>query len=157
MINAQQITLVSGRVSGVTNTTVTVPLVDGVTSFAGLGNYQSLIFLINFTAGGTATGTVNLYIEDSLDGGTTWSDMVSSVQFVLGAAASKQLFIIQGQIATTITQGAAPAVETLAAGTVRSGPFGDRIRIREKVAGTAGTPVGCTYSISLIPNRSANE
>lgn len=160
MINQAVVPLVTDRVSGITDATVTVPMnssIGGGTVFAGLQNYDSLIFLINVTAAGTATGTVNIYIQDSWDGGTTWDDMVSSAQLTLGTTTGTQRFVIQGRIATTITQASAVSVAALSAGTVRTGPFGDRIRIREKVAGTSGSPAGATYTITMIPCRSENN
>jgi len=160
MINQAVVPLVTDRISGITDATVTVPMnssIGGGTVFAGLQNYDSLLFLINVTAAGTATGTVNIYIQDSWDGGTTWDDMVSSVQLTLGTTTGTQRFAIQGRIATSITQGTAVSNAALAAGTVRSGPFGERIRIREKVAGTSGSPVGATYTITMTPCRSENN
>lgn len=166
MINKAVINLVTGRVSGITATTNNVPLDTGGTVFAGLQNYDSLLVLINVTAAGTATGTVNIYIQDSWDGGTTWDDMVSSAQLTLGTTAGTQRFWIQGRIApathttttsTLSTQASAAAAETLAASSARVGPFGDRIRVREKVAGPSGSPVGATYSITVIACRSENN
>jgi hypothetical protein len=143
-------TLASGQVSGVVNATNTISTIgdSGVNSSPGL--FDTLEVLINVTAGGTATGTVALYIQDSFDGGTTWDDVVSSNTFALGAAAVNQRFFVQGKIATTATQGSPTASETLTAGTVRNGPFGDRFRLREKVSAVAGSPVGCTYSVSIV-------
>lgn len=159
------ITLVSGRVSEITDVTTTVKFADGNTVFAGLQDYDSLLILINVTAAGTATGTVNIRIQDSWDAGTSWDDIVSSLQLTLGTTTGTQRFVIQGNIAaatittatsTALTMGSA-VVSNLAAGSARQGPFGDRIRIRETVAGTGGTPVGATYTITLIPCRSENN
>ena len=120
---------------------------------------KQINFLINITNGGTATGTLQLFIEDSIDGGTTWDDLVSSLTFSFGAAAATQRFMVAGEItpstittaaSTNITQGSTTAVETLAAGSARQGPFGDRVRVREKVSGPAGSPVGPTYTITAV-------
>lgn len=169
MQNKPVITLVTDRVAHVVNGTVTVPLDNAAGAgevFAGLQNYDSLLVLINVTAGGTATGTINIRIQDSWDGGTTWDDMVSSAQLTLGGAAGKQRFWVQGRIApathttttsTLSTQGSAPSVDALAASSARVGPFGDRIRIRETMAGASGSPVGATYTITVIPCRSENN
>lgn len=165
MINKPVITLVANRVSGIAAATTTVPLDTGGTVFAGLHNYDSLLVLINVTAPGTATGTVNIYLQDSWDGGTTWDDLVSSAQLTLGTTTGTQRYWIQGRIApathttttsTLSTQGSAAAAETLTASSARVGPFGDRLRIREKVAGSSGSPVGATYTITIIPCRSEN-
>ena len=151
------ITLVSGQVSGVSNGTVTRTLADGSTVFGGLQNYDSFIALINVTAAGTATGTVNLYLQDSWDGGTTWDDVVASANLTLGSTIGTQRYVVQGRIATSITQGSAVSTDALTAATVRSGPFGDRLRVQEKVSGASGSPVGCTYSITIIPCRSQDS
>jgi hypothetical protein len=130
------------QVSGITATTVTrsqVTLPQGV---------YSVNVLINITAGGTATGALTIFLEDSADGGTTWDDVVSSNSFALGAAAITQRFFVQGAIASTATSGSAAAVETLAAGTTRQGPFARQWRVREKLTGPAGSPVGATYTIT---------
>ncbi len=151
MKNPAVIRLVNAQVSGITDATTTRAI------YSGLQCYDSIVFLINVTAAGTATGTVNLYIQDSWDNGTTWDDMVSSAQLTLGSTTGTQRFVVQGRIATTITQGSAVSNAALAAGTVRSGPFGDRIRVQEKVAGTSGSPAGATYTITMIPGRSEDN
>lgn len=138
------LTIQAAQVSGVAATTVTRNTVTG------LGNCNSLAITLRVTASGTATGTLQVWLEDSFDGGTTWQDLVSSNTFAFGAATANQIFWVNGFIATTGTQGAAPAIEALAAGTVRSGPFGDRIRVREKVTSPSGSPVGPTYSIYAV-------
>lgn len=160
------ITLVDDHVAAVSaDAAFDVQLADGSYQFVGLQNYNSLTFLINVTDNGTATGTVNIRILDSWDGGTTWDTLVSSLQLTLGTTDGKQRYTVQGQVvsatittatSTTMTQGSAPT-EALAAGSARQGPFGDRIKIVETTAGTGGTPVGATYSIHMIPNRSQDS
>jgi hypothetical protein len=54
---------------------------------------------------------------------------------------------------TNITQGSAVSVEALAAGSARQGPFGPRLRVREKVSGASGSPVGPTYTITCTMRR----
>lgn len=132
------------QVSGIAATTVTR------NTITGLSRCTMLDVLLNITTTGTATGTLQIYLEDSVDGGTTWDDMVSSNTFALGAAVVTQRFFVNGSIASTATSGSAAAVETLAAGTTRQGPFGDRIRVREKVSGPSGSPVGATYNITAV-------
>jgi hypothetical protein len=139
----QTITLLPATVSVVTNTTATIRVI-------ALPNCTVLDVLINITSGGAATGTLQVFLEDSADGGTTWDDVIASNTFTLGAAAVTQHFFLNGLIATTGTSGGAAAVETLAAGTTRQGPFGDRLRIREKVSGVSGTPTGATYAITGV-------
>lgn len=134
----------ASQVSAVTNTTTTR------TTTTGLGIYSTLDILLSITGAGVATGNLQIYIEDSVDGGTTWDDLVSFNVYAFAAGATTQRAVVQGAIATTRTQCAAQAIETLAAGTVRQGPFGDRIRVREKVSGVSGSPTGATYVINAI-------
>lgn len=141
----QLITIQAPQVAGIVATTVTRD-----TILLASTNYGTLDVLIRFTATGTATGAVQLFLEDSADGGVTWDDLISSNAFTFGAAVSSQHFFVTGDILTTATSGAAPAIETLAAGTTRQGPFGDRIRVREKVTGPSGSPVGPTYTITAV-------
>jgi len=147
-VQAQQLlTLVPSRVSGITATTTTVAT---FTLPPSPGQAPILQVLLNITAGGTATGSMTIFIEDSEDGGTTWNDVISSNAFALGAAVITQHFYVQGHIASTATSGAAHAVETLTAGTTRQGPFAPLMRVREKITGPSGTPVGATYTITAV-------
>lgn len=167
MINKAVVKLVDARVSLVADGTVTVPVGDTkADSYAGVQNYDSVLFLINVTDAGTATGTVTLFIQDSWDGGTTWDDVVSSAAITLGMTAGTQRYWVQGRIAPAVhttttstlsTQGSAVSNAALAASSARVGPFGDRFRVREKVASASGTPVGCTYTITMILCRSEND
>ncbi len=154
-LEAQQvITIQPAQVSGIlaattTRNTVVLPR----------GGYSSATVLLNITASGTATGTLQIWIEDSQDGGTTWDDLIATSSFALGAAAVVQRYFISGfalpSIITTataanISQGSVQAVETLTAPAARQGPFGDRWRVREKITGPSGSPVGATYTITAV-------
>lgn len=148
------VTIQASQVAGVAATTLTRNTVT-----LRPGGFEQASFLINITAGGTATGTLQLYIQDSRDGGTTWDDLVSSLTFAFGAAVTTQRFFVSGSAvpatittaaSTNITQGSVQAIETLAAGSARQGPWGDMLRVREKVSGPAGSPVGPTYTITAV-------
>lgn len=123
------------------------------TTTTGLGKYCDIQILINITNGGAATGTLQLFLEDSFDGGTTWNDLVASNNFTFGAPVITQIFSIAGRLATTQVQGSAAQQETLTAGNVRQGPWGDRIRVREKVSGVSGSPTGPQYTITAVFKR----
>lgn len=139
------------QVSGIAATTVTR------NTFRLPIGVEQLDILLNITAGGTATGTLQIWLEDSVDGGTTWDDAVSSLTFALGAAPVTQRFFLSTAIvpsvittatSTNITQGSAATQETMAAGSARQGPIGTLWRVREKITGPAGSPVGATYTIT---------
>lgn len=142
------LTLQASVTSGVTNTTATK------TTTTGMDIYSELDVLINITGGGAITGTLQLFLEDSADGGTTWDDLIASNTFVFGAAVTTQRFKVSGRVPTSDgVQGVAAAIETLAAGNVRQGPWGERIRVREKVSGVSGSPTGATYTITAVAKR----
>lgn len=150
------VTLQASQVSGVANATTTRTITTGLDGFVDAD------ILINIAAGSGATGTLQLYLQDSADGGTTWDDLVSSLTFSFGGSAVTQRFKVSGRItpatittatATNITQGSAAAVESLAAGSARQGPFGNRIRVREKVSSASGSPTGVTYTITAVFKR----
>ena len=141
---SQQFLIQPSQVSATANATATRATVSG------LDAYTDVDLLINFTGSGAAVaGTVQIFIEDSADGGTTWDDLVSSNTFTIGAAASSQHFFIAGKVATSATNGAAPAIETLGAG-VRAGPFANQWRVREKIAAANTITVGATYTITAV-------
>lgn len=156
-LSAQSVIVIqAAQQSGVAATTLTRNIVQlpGVP-----GAFQSLDILINVTAGGTATGTLQIWLQDSADGGTTWDDLVSSNTFALGAAVVTQRFFVAGYLipssittatSTNLTQGSVVLNETMAAATARQGPFGDRIRVREKITAPSGSPVGATYTITAV-------
>lgn len=135
------------RTSGITNATNTRTITTG------LDAYSELDILILLTTAGAATGTLQLFLQDSRDGGTTWDDLVSSPTYTFGAGARDYNFAISGKLATTRPQGQASQLETLAAGSVRQGPFGSQIRVREKVSGIAGGPTGVAYTITAVAKR----
>lgn len=138
------ITLQPTVVSGVAATTVTRQTTTGLTAC------KTLDVLLNITTTGTATGALTIFVEDSADGGLTWDDVISSNSFALGASIVTQRFFVNGYLTSSATSGSAAATETLVAGTTRQGPFGDRFRVREKMTGPSGSPVGATYTITAV-------
>jgi len=151
MIHSPVIFLAENRTSGVANGS------NEVARWSGLHNFDAFTVLINVTNAGGTTGTLTLFIQDSWDRGTTWDDVVSSTAITLGTTSGTQRYVVQGRIATSITQGSAVSELALAAGTTRQGPFGDRIRLVEKVSGASGSPIGAIYTVTIIPCRSENN
>lgn len=143
-VAAQQLlTIQPAQVSAIANGTTTRNTIV-------ISNCNVLNVLLNITTTGTATGALTVFVQDSFDGGTTWDDMISSTSFALGAAVTNQRFFVNGLIASTATSGSITAREALAAGTTRQGPFGDRLRVREVIAGASGSPVGASYTITAV-------
>lgn len=91
--------------------------------------YGTVTAVLKVTAGATAAGdTLDVYVDTSLDGGTTWINIIHFTQ-VLGNAAVKTFAATVarggGQVATT-TDVSADA----ASGVVRPNILGDMLRAR---------------------------
>lgn len=97
---------------------------------------------------GATGGTLDLYLQTSVDGGTNWYDYAHLTQLAAGAAASHVRFGVtrHAQALTPVVVGK-NLTPALAAGTVVGGPFGDRMRL-VAVAG-AGTTAGAAISIFM--------
>lgn len=145
-VSATTLAIQASQTSAVVNGTTTR------TTTTGLAIYKSLNFLLNITGAGAVTGVMQIFCEDSQDGGTTWDDLWSSNTFTFGASVTTQRFFVQGAIVPSFTSGSAQAIEALTAGTTRQGPFGDRVRIREVISGVSGGPTGATYRVDAIPH-----
>src|SRR5262245_23098893 len=93
---------------------------------------QDLRLDIAIPGQGAITGTVQWFLQDSCDG-VTWDDVISSNTFAFGAALTTQRFSVALSVAFGGTQGGAVSNLALAAGTVRVGPLGSKIRIVERI------------------------
>lgn len=115
----------------------------GVT-VTGLGAYRSLSVYANLQ--GATGGTLDVYLQYSPDGGTTWVDYTHYAQLAAAAAATALVFAVsragQQTTITTVGTGLTPA---LAADTVVGGGWGDRLRV-VFVAGS-GTTAGANQII----------
>lgn len=116
-----QITIQPSQVAGIVNATNTrnanIPFDDP--------SYEDLEFLLNVTGGGVATGLLSLFLQDSVDGGATWSDLLAFPTFTFGAAVIAQRMYISarndGRGNVRVIAGATPGAgvdiaETVAAG-----------------------------------------
>lgn len=95
--------------------------------------------LLNVTSAATAAGdTLDVYLQASSDGGTTWDDVAHFTQVLGNGGAKKYLIRWQGEIAPTTAQ-AAPQDGALAAG-VAQGPHGNLWSVKWVVA-SASAPL----------------
>ncbi len=135
------------------------PVVNNDTVIHSRDNVEAELGLrldITMLTTGAITGTVQWFLQDSCDGGQTWDDVIASNTFAFGAALTTQRFSVALSIApvilpagTPVTQGGAVSNLALAAGGVRTGPIGSKIRIVERITAIAGSPVGPQYRIGL--------
>jgi hypothetical protein len=118
---------------------------------AGLGGFDSGVITAELV--GATGGTLDVYIQWSNDGGTTWYDLVHFPQLAAAAPAVKYsaplLRLGQQATPTVIGKNTTPV---LAANTIVAGEFGDRLRALY-VAG-ASTSAGASVTIIFHATRS---
>ena len=113
------------------------------TAVDGLLRYHSLYGLINCSAVPTgATNTLDVYIQTSPDGGTSWRD-IAHTQFT--TVVLKRYFSIAG-LAAGSTSIIAASDGALAGETVVQGPWGDQLRVKYDF--TVGDSSG-TYTLAV--------
>ena len=99
----------------------------------GFEDYKLLIFqMIPVNNSGT-TPTLNVRIQDSIDRGATWHDIVSFTQITTVDTthrAAVSAYVVPNPAEGAIADG------TLAAGSVQQGPFGGFFRVDIDVGGT---------------------
>lgn len=136
----KNVTLFSGTTPAAAST-VAQTAVTGLGGFNSMQVYASLI--------GATGGTLDIYLQYSPDGGTTWVDYVHYAQLAAGASALLKTFAVtkdaQQTTLTTVGSGTTPA---LAAATVVGGDWGDRLRV-VTVAGTS-TSAGAVVAITAV-------
>src|ERR1051325_11319265 len=112
-------------------------------------NIQAAAFLLNVTVAATAAGdTLNVYIQSSMDAGTTWDDFVSFTQ-VLGNGGAKKFMAYWNGMITPETELGAPGDGVLAAG-VKQGPIGEQVRIKWVIVSGSAPSFTFTMDASLV-------
>lgn len=118
------------------------------TAVTGLGSYKTATIFLDVTAAATEVDdTLNVRIQYSPDGGTTWDDLASFTQ-VLGNGGAKQfVYHHVNDMAPTNAMHAVNAA-TLAAGSVQNGVnFGDRLRVHWVIVDPGAGAVSFTFSV----------
>lgn len=112
----------------------------------GLERYRGVYGVINVTAAPSGgSPTLDVYIQASPDGGTTWQDVAAQRFTAIG----KRVFNLS-QIATPGTSTLATSDAALASGSQVQGPFGDRLRVKH-VFSAGGSTGSFVYSVSAEP------
>lgn len=126
----------------------------GANTFTGnaiSGNLQffnALALMLNCSVVPTGgSPTLDVYVQHSMDNGTTWQDFVHT-QFTTPAA--KRFAFVSG-FAAGGTAIVAAADATLAGETVNQGPFGDQLRIKYKLGLAGGESGQYTLAVWACP------
>ncbi len=112
----------------------------------GVGHFKRFIFVLNITASATDAGdTLDVYIDWSIDGGTTWLNGGHFTQQAGNGAAAKAFMVFDpsnpGTSAIAVTSDAA-------SGAVRPGLFGTSVRARWAIADSGNGNSSHTFSVT---------
>jgi hypothetical protein len=112
-------------------------------------NNEGLIFLLTITNAGTDAGDLlDVFVQDSMDDGVTWNDLVRFTQVIgTGADAQKLLAHVAAKIVPTTPQGA-PNDAAMSAG-CRQGPFGPRLRAKWVITDSGTDDATFTFGVSV--------
>lgn len=137
----------------VTRQTITGTSPSSATSAAGTVYASGLercssLTIIGELQGATG-GTLDVFLQTSWDGGTTWYDYAHFTQLAAGAAAIKHAWhVSRASERTTITTVGSAAAGVIAAGTIMAGGWGNMMRL----AFTAGasTSAGAAQTVQIF-------
>lgn len=103
------------------------------TVVAGLARAKSLGIYINFDYGSGGT-SVDVYVQTSFDGGTTWMDIA---QYSGTTSDQKRAYNLSAL--TPVTSIYTPIDGSMTANTCKDGFIGDQLRVKFTSVGTYGT------------------
>lgn len=112
------------------------------TALAAFGTeaYDSVTIWYRVTAqAGGSSPTLDVHLQTSYDGGTTWVDIGSSAQHTAAHAAGVGQVIAGGSTKTALDAPAVTTDGTLAASSRKHWPLGDQCRVKLNVSADPGT------------------
>jgi len=111
-------------------------------------NVESAAIVLNVTAAATDVGdTLNVYVQSSADGGTTWDDFVSFTQ-LLGTGGAKMFVASWARAMAPETEHRAPADATLTQTSVLQGPVGGKWRVKWVIVDAGTVNASFTFSVT---------
>jgi hypothetical protein len=138
-----QTTLVASAARTTSSTAAVVVPVDLV---------QSAVFQLTVSAAATDAGdTLDVYLQHTVDGGTTWDDFAHFTQ-VLGNGGAKKFLASWSRVPTPESELKAPADAALAAG-VLQGPVGPTWRVKWVIVDAGTVNVSFTFAVVMQARR----
>ena len=103
----------------------------GTSTTTSVWRYSTCQVVLNVTAAATEAGdTLDVFLEKSADGGTTWDTFTHFTQVLGNGGAKKFIALVSDGIAPTLTTTYAPKAHAdVAASAINQGAFGDYWRI----------------------------
>ena len=123
----------------------------GTVIACGLADLDSLTVVASLV--GATGGVLDVYLQTSHDGGTTYYDWLHFTQLTAGNAAVKVVAHTPRTLNAALTTVGAATTPALAAGTLTGGSWGDQMRLLF-VAG-ASTSAGAAISVQIVGNRNS--
>lgn len=112
-------------------------------------NYEQLVVTLDVTIAATAAGdTLDVFIDTSFDGGTTWVNIGKFTQ-VLGNGGAKK-FLMSFKSNPIASSNVVPIGTDQTAGNALQIGFGDRIRYRDALTDATTQDASFTYSVSAF-------
>lgn len=109
-------------------------------------NFSEAVVTLDVTVAATdSNDTLDVYIDTSYDGGTSWVNVGHFTQ-VLGNGGAKK-FVMSLKSNPIATSNVVPAGTDQTAGNALQIPLGDRLRYRGVVVDPTGTNASFTYSV----------
>lgn len=137
---------VNGAVTLLASGVVTAAGTVNATAVTGLGKYKQLLVLLSVTAAATdAADTLDVYVDTSPDGGTTWVNAIHFNQ-ILGNGGAKKFWAVLDPAGAAGTSVIA-ATSDAAAATVRPSMFCDYVRVRHVVVDGGGHAQSFTFAV----------
>jgi hypothetical protein len=118
------------------------------TAVTGLGGFRRFMVLLEISASATdAADTLDVFVDVSPDGGTTWINAIHFAQQAGDGSAKDEIAVLEpstpGVDVVAVTSDAAT-------GKVRPGMFGDQMRARWEVADSGDANSSHTFSVKLF-------
>jgi hypothetical protein len=119
-----------------------------------LGDVSRLLIVLDITASATEAGdTLDVFVDFSWDGGTTWFNSVHFTQQAGNGAAVKQLATLMGAAYSTDPDAVLDVTADAAAGVVRQQLVGPLARVRYTIVDVAtGGNESHTFSVKAYIN-----
>ncbi len=112
------------------------------TALVGLAQTEDIAVSIITSGSAGAVGSLNVFVDSRVDG-TNWVNIGRS------AVITTNLTLIQ-HYAKVQTNGEVNVTADAGAGTIRSVSYGDDVRIRTTITGTATTSINATVYVSVM-------
>lgn len=109
-------------------------------------NFHKYTFVLDVTAlADDADDTLDVYLDTSFDGGTTWINFAHFSQILGNGSAAKHLVYVHETVNTELD-----VTSDVGVGAVRAIGLGDRIRYRSVVVDPTGADASFTFSLKAF-------